>query len=517
MPLIKGKQIGTGADGVATENLNDDVLSADSDGRNKIASNFFNDTTVVADKFSSGSIALDRLEESVIQADGGQAFTADQSLGGFRLTNVGTPSLGTDSTNKAYVDSSVVSGKTWKELVLHSDQLLSGGSGGVLQGILIDVEINPTANDTFIITDGTTTETFTFKASESVAFDVLIGGSAAATLTNLVQAINDDSTLWSAIETSGLDVYFSAVPAVQAVVYRTATSTADDRVYGSLTATAGIQVVEFATGPQNYEANSGTQSDLPAADPAAKRFGLGRVYASLEVAETHKVADDVSEYVWDSDDEAWQQSDIGGLSYESVGNITTVNAGDSASAGSNATTARGDHQHAVATAAAGTISPDDSAAEGASTSLARADHTHGITAAAPSAVGTANSEGSASSFSRSDHIHDSPGFTSSDKVLAPTATSGSNYQTTGETITSTPALNSYVRVLVNGIGYPLGDGDRDDVSGGTNNVACYFSVDSGATARSISAIASGDTLYWNAVHAGFDIETSDEIDFDYLV
>jgi hypothetical protein len=58
---------------------------------------------------ASAAIALSKLAEAVIQADGGQAFTADQSLGGFKLTNVGTPGTGTDAANKAYVDS-VVSG-----------------------------------------------------------------------------------------------------------------------------------------------------------------------------------------------------------------------------------------------------------------------------------------------------------------------------------------------------------------------------------------------------------------------
>jgi hypothetical protein len=55
-------------------------------------------------QIASGSVALDRLAEAVIQADGGQAFTANQSMGGFKLTNLGTPTVSTDAATKDYVD-----------------------------------------------------------------------------------------------------------------------------------------------------------------------------------------------------------------------------------------------------------------------------------------------------------------------------------------------------------------------------------------------------------------------------
>lgn len=93
--------------------------------------------------------------------------------------------------------------------------------------------------------------------------------------------------------------------------------------------------------------------------------------------------------------------------YEVVGNITTVNAGDIAVAGVRNTTARGDHQHAVATAAAVEIAPGSVNAEGNSTSLARANHTHLISCAAPAAIvfDAAGAEGVAVTFARSDHVH----------------------------------------------------------------------------------------------------------------
>ena len=224
------------------------------------------------------------------------------------------PVAPTDAASKSYVDAQITSGVTWKELLLTPDQLLDGASGGVLQGILAAVAINVTAGDTVVITDGTTTETFTAVAGAPAAFQFQVGASAAITTTNLVAAINADSTLWSATETSGLDSYFSGSNDPQLVVYRTAVATANDRVYGTLTAPTGIQVVEFATGDQDYREQSGTQSDLPSSDPGAKRFGFGRALAApINTGDTHRIADDNTAYTWDGDDQVWQQTSGGGV------------------------------------------------------------------------------------------------------------------------------------------------------------------------------------------------------------
>ena len=215
---------------------------------------------------------------------------------------------------QALIDAAVIAGSNWKELLLVKEQLLNGASGGILQALLVYIATLPTANDTFILTDGVTTETFTFKAVEGAAFDVeIVAGDAPATLVKLIAAINDDSTLWSAIATTTLDKYFAGTPAAQAVIYRTATSTNNDRAYGTLTAGDGIKVVGFYTATKlNYEIASGTEASLPAVDPAAKRFGIGRLKASL-VEETHSIAEDGATYAWDSDGEAWNQKDISKL------------------------------------------------------------------------------------------------------------------------------------------------------------------------------------------------------------
>jgi hypothetical protein len=99
--------------------------------------------------------------------------------------------------------------------------------------------------------------------------------------------------------------------------------------------------------------------------------------------------------------------------------------------------------------------------------------------------------------------------TSQDKDLTPAATSG-NFSTTGITISATPQGERYVTVILNGISYKLADGS---IVGGD----CYFSNDGGSSARAISAIEAGDTLYWNGVLTGFNLSISDTIDLDYDV
>lgn len=97
-------------------------------------------------------------------------------------------------------------------------------------------------------------------------------------------------------------------------------------------------------------------------------------------------------------------------------------------------------------------------------------------------------------------------LTSSDKSQTPSATSGDG-SSTGLTLTSNPV--GTVHVLINGMQVGLGDGVKTD--------DCYFSSDGGTTAKAISALAAGDTLYWNGVLSSYDLSATDRVDFNYLI
>lgn len=94
--------------------------------------------------------------------------------------------------------------------------------------------------------------------------------------------------------------------------------------------------------------------------------------------------------------------------YGAVGDLTTVNGGDTASAGALDKAARADHQHAVSTAASSALVVTDggAAAEGSATSLLRSDAVLVAETAAPVAVGEANAIGISTKFARHNHVHD---------------------------------------------------------------------------------------------------------------
>ena len=108
-----------------------------------------------ADIHASAAIALSKLAEAVIQADGGQAFTADQSMGGFKLTNVASPTTGTDAANKSYVDG-IAAGLDYKEAVRVA-------TTAVLAGTMIANNGTPATGER---TYNTTSKTITWFATE---------------------------------------------------------------------------------------------------------------------------------------------------------------------------------------------------------------------------------------------------------------------------------------------------------------------------------------------------------------
>lgn len=87
----------------------------------------------------AGSIAESKLADTFIRADGANTFAADQSMGGFKLTNVAVPTVSTDAANKGYVDAALA-GLDWQPDVM---------------GVQTDATLVPvaTADQRYIITD----------------------------------------------------------------------------------------------------------------------------------------------------------------------------------------------------------------------------------------------------------------------------------------------------------------------------------------------------------------------------
>lgn len=390
-------KIGTGAvsstkiqdNAVTTSKIASGALSADVNGRAKIADGFF-DATTVGSKFAAGSIALSKLEEAVLQADGGQPLTGNLPAGGYRITGLGTPTADTDAATKGYVDAAIA-GLDWKQSVRCAT------TGNItLSGLQTIDGVSVAAGDRVLVKNQTDQTQNGIYAADSGAWSRTPDADTGAEL--------DGAAVFVEEGTTNADTAW--------------VQTTDDPVIG----TSNIVFAQFS-GPGAYTAGAGlsltgSQFDVELADDPGLEFDQGGAAGRLRA----KVYAN------------------GGLQRDSNGLSLKLD-GDSMSVGAS-----------------------------------------GVKAAVP---------------------------TKANKAGNPQTTNGDN-QTTGLTITYTPAGDGMVNIFVNGIKYELGDGVKTK--------DCYFSNDNGATARAIGAITAGDTLYWNGNIAGFNLENGvDKVDMDYCV
>jgi len=102
----------------------------------------------VTNDMLAGSIALSKLAEAVIEADGGQAFTADQSMGSNKLTSLSNGTDANDAVNKSQLDAAV-SGISWKEPA-QVGNLIGNATIATIDGL------TPAAGDSYVATDAGT-------------------------------------------------------------------------------------------------------------------------------------------------------------------------------------------------------------------------------------------------------------------------------------------------------------------------------------------------------------------------
>jgi len=103
------------------------------------------------------------LGSSFIRADGSVAFTANQSMGGFRLTNLGAPVSSTDAANKEYVDSvaeglkpkAAVRVATTANITLSGLQTIDGVSLVAGDRVLVKDQTNAAENGIYVVSAGT--------------------------------------------------------------------------------------------------------------------------------------------------------------------------------------------------------------------------------------------------------------------------------------------------------------------------------------------------------------------------
>ncbi len=113
-------------------------------------------------QIKSASIDKTRVDSTIIRADGVNAFTADQSIGGFKLTNLGTPSSNTDAATKAYVDQArqgisvkdPVRVATTANITLSNTQTIDGVALSAGDRVLVKDQSTGADNGVYIVVSG---------------------------------------------------------------------------------------------------------------------------------------------------------------------------------------------------------------------------------------------------------------------------------------------------------------------------------------------------------------------------
>jgi hypothetical protein len=113
---------------------------------------------------NSAAIASTKLADGAnfIKKDGSVAFTADQSFGGNKITNVGTPTSNTDAATKAYVDSvaqglsvkTAVSAATTANITLSGLQTIDGFALSAGNRVLVKNQTTASQNGVYDASSG---------------------------------------------------------------------------------------------------------------------------------------------------------------------------------------------------------------------------------------------------------------------------------------------------------------------------------------------------------------------------
>jgi hypothetical protein len=448
--------------------------------------------------------------DKLVQTNQGNTYTTGaQDFTGATSVSVPTPSSSAHATTKSYVDTeianAVVKNRPWKETLLSASQLVDGSAGGIAPAAALKLASNPSDGQTVIFHDGSSAVTLTFKDTAILGTDVQIETSAGATQANLAAAINSQVTSYTAVDSAAL----GSIGLNTIAVVRNSVGTSGDRIYGTASA---VEYVDF--GSQKYEAINDSLTAIPSSDPGSggNAYGFRRAKAALLPNETHgyRISDGTS--VWDSDGETWNAwptttysagdglalsggvfsvslATDPGLQFSSGALKVKVNGGAGIGLDSNGVK--------IVLGSVPGLSFGSGLQVLANTNAGIALDTSGVKAKVADSAGTA--------FDGSGNVR-----IAADKETRATqsgATSGDGAATSLAIDFDNDGGGCPEVFVGQASGFKVANGDSERTT-----ADCYFSADSGSTARAWSAIVSTDVLYWNGTVApGGNLANGDKL------
>lgn len=162
--------------------------------------------------------------------------------------------------------------------ILHSRQLRpAGATQRVGQANFFFLTTNAAVGDTFTISDGTTTETWTAVGGPPAANQFNQSGTLAQTLESLATQISANSARWDA-EWYGqsLNNVFLGATGGGVVIYQTSPQLAGPaRLYGTFASASSARTFDFSGDPDYRRVGEPTADvQLPSVDPGVKTFGF---------------------------------------------------------------------------------------------------------------------------------------------------------------------------------------------------------------------------------------------------
>lgn len=249
-------------------------------------------TITNAEIASGAAIALSKLAEAVIQADGGQDFTADQSMGSHKLTNLDDGTNPGDAVNLSQLEAAVAaiaSGSaknvvrlaTTANITLSGTQTIDGVAGSADDRILVKNQTAPAENGIYLMKSGAWVRT-----TDADSWSELVGA-----IVPVAEGTVNHDTLWLITADQGGTLDTTAVTSVQlpgpsdilAGAGLTRTGQTIDVVAADSSLTVGANNIGVAAG-EGIEISSGVRVKLDGSTLA--RSGSGVKVADAGITET---------------------------------------------------------------------------------------------------------------------------------------------------------------------------------------------------------------------------------------